>query len=60
MRNIADVCDISPRPALNMDACNTTAPRTPAKKAKKAPAKKVSLLCDRGSLGAASQLVGQR
>ena len=46
VRSIADVCDTAPCPAPNVDACNTTGPRTPAKKASK-----VSLLCDKGSLG---------
>ena len=46
VRNIADVCNTSPCPAPNMDACNTTAPRMLAKKASK-----FSLLCDRPSLG---------
>ena len=46
VRSIADACDTVPCPAPNMDACITPGPRTPARKASK-----VSLLCDKGSLG---------
>ena len=46
VRGIADACDTAPCPAPNMDACITPGPGTPAKKASK-----VSLLCDKGTLG---------